>query len=303
MPNIPSENAPEQKPTGDEKSGQTRDNKPNSPSSDFAALINAIKIEGAAYRREEQREDRGKKFREWITIGLLCATVIAIGWQVYEMIHVYGPIHDQAVAAGEQAAASDKAANAAIRAADATTKAADAAVKQSEIATKQAEASDRAAAQAQRAWVGPRDARLESKPILGQKNKVIIEYQNTGKEPAIGFVFGGFPFVITTEEDANGTAIQKMLANMKQCVETKAAMLAGVVFPTSGFTAGNLGTLIDEKLIDQDLLDSKKMLIIQGCFAYIASNVVRHSAFCYFFKADQTDIAHLNICQSGNYAD
>src|SRR5262245_56475078 len=58
----------------------------------FAQLIAAIRGEGAAERAEEQREDRGKKFREWTTIILIALTFIAVCWQVHEMIKVYEPI-------------------------------------------------------------------------------------------------------------------------------------------------------------------------------------------------------------------
>jgi hypothetical protein len=75
------------------------------PSADFAALIDAITAEGRAYRKEEQREDRGKKFREWITIVLIALTFGAVSLQVHEMIKVYEPIREQAKAATDQAAA------------------------------------------------------------------------------------------------------------------------------------------------------------------------------------------------------
>jgi hypothetical protein len=300
---VPTEKTFTQEPTSDEKEGQSRKGDRSGASADFAALIDVIRDEGKANRDEERREDRGKAFREKLTVFLLCLTVIAIGWQVYEMIHVYGPIRDQAVAAAAQAAASDKAANAAIRAADSTTKAADAAVKQSEIATKQAESSDRAAIQSQRAWVGPRDAKLESKPAAGQKNKFVIEYQNTGREPGLGFVFNAVPGVETLVEDSDGTFIRRMLEYLQNCAKTQAIITAGVVYPTTGLGAAALNVPIDEKLIDADVVSGNKVLIINGCLTYQSGNIVRHSAFCYFYKSDVTDIAHLNICAAGNYAD
>jgi hypothetical protein len=54
-----------------------------SSSSDFAALIDAIKTEGRAIR-----EDDAKAWREWLNIILLSSTLFAISWQVYEMIKV-----------------------------------------------------------------------------------------------------------------------------------------------------------------------------------------------------------------------
>jgi uncharacterized protein YecT (DUF1311 family) len=266
-------------------------------SPDFKALVATIKREGRAYRKEEQREDRGKQFREWITIGLIAITFVAICYQVYEMIKVYEPIKEQAVASTKQAAASEKAADATTRAADANTKAA-------EAATKQSENSDKALIQSQRAWVGPRDAHLDTKPTVGQKSKFLVEYQNTGKEPALDFVFDAQPFVTTEAEEINGVAVKKMLDYMKKCIVTHARILAGVVYPSSGFTSGSsLSVQIPDSLIDEGVVTGKKSLIIQGCFAYQAGNVTRHSAFCFFYSSERTDIAHLNVCISGNYAD
>src|SRR5690348_3124680 len=78
------------------------------PSADLSALIDVIREEGHAYRKEEQLEDSGKKVREWITIGLIALTLIAVGWQVYEMVKVYEPIKAQAEASQRAAEAATK---------------------------------------------------------------------------------------------------------------------------------------------------------------------------------------------------
>src|ERR1035438_7228730 len=64
-----------------------------------AALINAIHAEGRANRKEEKREDRGKKFIDGITLVVLICTLVAlvltyfaIRKQVDEMKRVYDPI-------------------------------------------------------------------------------------------------------------------------------------------------------------------------------------------------------------------
>ena len=73
--------------------------KPEGLSADFAELIDTITQEGQATRAEEKREDDMKQTREWLTIALLIATVVLLGWQVSEMVKVYGPIERQADAA------------------------------------------------------------------------------------------------------------------------------------------------------------------------------------------------------------
>jgi len=99
---------PSEKPLQGHSKGNQETRKPDNlteggPSSDFSALIETVKAEGAANRREEQREDRGKKWREIITIMLLASTLTAVCWQVYEMMKVYEPIETQAKASATQA--------------------------------------------------------------------------------------------------------------------------------------------------------------------------------------------------------
>jgi hypothetical protein len=263
---------------------------------EFSALVETIRDEGRAYRKEEQREDRGKRFREWVTIVLITLTFAAVCYQVYEMIKVYEPIREQAEAA-------KLAADASKRAADAATKQSEIATRQADTAAKQADSSDKAMLQAQRAWIGPRDARLETKPIAGQKNKFTVEYQNTGREPALSFVFDATPLIFSSADEANGALGSKMLNYVQKCIAMPVRVLAGVVFPTSGFTVSQLTIPIDETLIDEGVATGTKAILVQGCFAYQTGNAIRHSAFCYFYKADKSDIAHLNVCLSGNYAD
>jgi hypothetical protein len=61
----------------------------------------------------EAREDRWQSFREWVTVALLVCTTVGVFSQLHEMIKVYGPIKDQAVANQESAAAAKAAAEAA----------------------------------------------------------------------------------------------------------------------------------------------------------------------------------------------
>jgi hypothetical protein len=72
-------------------------------SGDFSALIDAIRDEGETYRREEGKEDIGKRVRDWITITILGLTLIALAKtyyavsdQVAEMKKTYEPIANQA---------------------------------------------------------------------------------------------------------------------------------------------------------------------------------------------------------------
>ncbi len=60
-------------------------------SGDFSALIDAIHYEGSANRKEEQREDRGKVFRDCLTIGILALTFVALAttcWAIIKQVDV-----------------------------------------------------------------------------------------------------------------------------------------------------------------------------------------------------------------------
>src|ERR1700677_714880 len=82
---IPAEQAVAENDGGSIKETASEQDNRNDTTLDLSVLIETIKSEGVAYRKEEQREDRGKKIREWVTIGLIFVTFVAVCWQVHEM--------------------------------------------------------------------------------------------------------------------------------------------------------------------------------------------------------------------------
>jgi hypothetical protein len=258
-------------------------------SPDFKALIDTIRREGRAYRKEEQREDRGKNIREWFTIALIAMTFFAVCYQVHEMIKVYEPIKEQA--------------DAAQRAADASARAADAATEQSEIATTQSQNSDRALILAQRAWVGPTIAAIEEELELGKPLKVSIQYANSGRGPALNFIYAGDVFAATTADDANGVIAAKVDADFKGCRAATTLRAGQVVFPTVANTTNNLRITTKDEFVDQEIINGEKMIIVDGCFIYKSFDVVRHSYFCYYFKNKKTKRDGLSYCENGAGAD
>jgi hypothetical protein len=245
----------------------------------LGALIKTIESEGRAYRKEEQDEDRGKKRREWITIILIALTFAAVCYQVYEMIKVYEPIKEQA---------------------EASKIAADAATTQSEIATKQSENSERALVQAQRAWVGPSNVRIDGTVEIGRPISIVVDYTNSGKEPALNFVPAIDFFQSTAEEDAGGAVTAKINAYFRGCKDVTSLRPGQVIFPN----AGNSFTLkTKDDFVDQSLLDGNSILIVDGCLLYKSFDVIRHTYFCYFFNNKTTKPSNLNICSTGAGAD
>lgn len=288
---IPSQNAVEEKNRGGQKEGEPGEHDPNRPSTDFAALIDAIKKEGVAYRKEEQREDRGKKFREWTTIVLIAMTFVAVCWQVHEMIKVYGPIKLQADAAQKSA--------------EAASQSAVAAKEQAEAMTKQAETSAQAIIGSQRAWVGPTNATFGAEPAIGKPIEVTIQYQNTGREPALAFRYFSDLFPATIKEQTDGTVEKTLSDYLNACREMKEWSGGSVIYPISGTFGGgyNLNIKSKDDFVDEPMTKGDTLAILRGCFAYRSVGMPHHSYFCFFYKQGQTKIQNLSICPTGHYAD
>jgi hypothetical protein len=187
---------------------------------------------------------------------------------------------------------------------------AEAAAKQAEAAEKQATAMAESAKAArdnliasERAWVGPRNAKIEGAVEIGKPIDVTVEYANTGHEPGQNFVYSIDGFQETEDDDKDGTAMKKMSAFFEACKNSKSTIVGQVVFPTSGFSAYNLGVKLNAETITQELVDGKTTLIVQGCFLYDSFSAYRHTYFCYYYNSKKTKPANLNICNIGDSAD
>jgi hypothetical protein len=91
------------RPVRSAKRGPTNQREPIADA--LSALENTIATERDADRKQQERGERGKAFREWATILLLSITAGFVLGQWSEMRRVYAPIADQAQAARESYAA------------------------------------------------------------------------------------------------------------------------------------------------------------------------------------------------------
>jgi hypothetical protein len=192
------------------------------------------------------------------------------------MIKVYQPIKDQA----------------------------DAAIKSADAALKQAINSERTFLQAQRAWVGPRNATFAAEPAVGKAIEMTVEYQNSGHEPAISFVYSVDSFAMEPAEEANGTVADRIGKSMSR--ENKERHSGNVIYPaTSGFGASpySISARSKDDLVDEAVVKGDKLVVVQGCFWYETIDLPKHAYFCYFYKQGFTKIQNLNICVSGQEAD
>jgi len=189
---------------------------------------------------------------------------------------------------------------------EAAAKQADAAQKQAAVLAESVKTARDNFSASERPWIGPLTAQ-SSAPSLGQDLKITVPYQNTGREPALQAV--GDLDVFTFEEN-NGQAgvaardrIERFIGACKIAWNPTAVQ---VVFPTAGGLGGNTYNIsknLPGAEIDQQVIDGKKSIIIDGCFVYQTSQKVSHfSSFCFFYTAKVTDSSHWNICRAGNDA-
>jgi hypothetical protein len=75
------------------------------------------------------------------------------------------------------------------RVAEAAKQQAEAANKQANAAIDAVKASREAMIASERAWVGPSNARSDGPPVAAKPLDVVVEYKNTGREPALNSVY------------------------------------------------------------------------------------------------------------------
>jgi hypothetical protein len=187
---------------------------------------------------------------------------------------------------------------------------AEAAGKQANAAQKQAQAlADSATVAhdnmilAERAWVGPNNAAFSADPAVGKPIEITIAYQNTGRQPALNFIYDANSFSDLAMFDPKGTAQQATSVYMEACKAQMQWSGGSVIYPTTGFSTYNLNTKSNDDVVDQTITSGDKLIYVQGCFLYRTFDAPRHSYFCFFYKQGQTKIQNLNICPTGHYAD
>jgi hypothetical protein len=264
--------------------------------SGLSAFINTYRNEQKANRAQEDTEDRGKKWREIWTLVFVILTTAGIFYQAY----LFRGQLAEMKSSGEQAAQLvENNATLAVSAA----KQAEAADKQANAMNEAVKVSRESLVAAGRAWVGPRNAKISGAIEAGKPGELVIEYANTGREPALNFVYSIDAFSSTNAEEKNGVTIAKINATLKGCKAVERLGGGQVIFPSTGFSSYNLTSKTADEVFDQEMIDGEKTLIVQGCFLYNSFNIIRHSYFCYFYRAKTTKPENLNICANGHYAD
>jgi hypothetical protein len=153
---------------------------------------------------------------------------------------------------------------------------------------------------ANRAWITPASAFLNSAPAVGKSAGYHVRYGNVGKEPAIGLV---------AQEDLDVTAAQGSLYTVLPkdrlkdvCAKTHAAQDGGIVYP-SGLRDYIYTVFADRLPITPEIQNGSKLIFVHGCFAYQTFQQERKSEYCFIFlNAAHGDPEGID-CPFGNRAD
>jgi len=261
----------------------------------LATFINIYRNEQKANRAQEGREDRGKKWREIWTLVFVILTTAGIFYQAYLFRGQLTEMQNSGEQTGQLIGANAKLAEAAAKQAEAADKQANAMIAAVEVSRESLIAVGRA-------WVGPRLAKITSPIEVGKPIEVFFEYANTGREPALDFSYSIDGFFSSNAEEKRGASFARVRIALNDCRAASELKPGQVVSPSTGFSSYNLTATISPT-IDQAIVDGEKTLIVQGCFSYSSFKVVRHSYFCFFYRAKTTKPDSLNICTAGHYAD
>jgi hypothetical protein len=293
----PSHNTAEKQEESGDKNRECSGDNGGGPSANFSALINAIRNEAEANRNEERREDRGKTFREYLTLLLVFVTAGAVIYQAY----IFSGQLDEMKSSGEQTGLLI----------ENNAKLAIAAGKQAEAAEKQAiamgdyaKATRDSVVASQRAWVGPRNIKIDKPPVLNESLKLTLEYQNTGRDPATETIKDIDVFTATEQEEMSGAVTTRINDFISACKIMWKPQSANVVYPSTGLGAGyTLTKVMDGKMIDEEVVAGTKNIYASGCFVYKTFETIHRSWFCYYFKSGKVEPTSWAICETGNNAD
>jgi hypothetical protein len=272
------------------------------------AVINAIQRKARDKRAKRDNQSTDENALARYTRGLFVATCVIAGAAILTfgaallqwdaLRNTDKATHDLAAAALDQAKATKRQVEIMQRQLDAVDKQATAAIDASKT-------SRDALIAAERAWVGPRNARIDAAPTFTNDLDIFIDYQNSGREPAIETIWDTDLFTATDEEENNGTIPRRIDNFIAKCKTMWKPFQATVVYPSSGGIGSGYvltKTLLKDS-IDDDVIEGTKMIVISGCFVYRTVQTIHRSWFCYFYRNGRTKPAAWYICLSGNGAD
>jgi hypothetical protein len=163
--------------------------------------------------------------------------------------------------------------------------------------------SRRALETTQRAWVGPQNLHIDGALAVDRPLNLIVDYHNTGRQPALDFFYQIDPKIFTLAESESDDMARASIAYTEKCRSALPLKGYSVIYPTSGFSTYNLSFEIEKELIDWSIIYGTNIIVVSGCFAYNTASDAHRSSFCYFFQNGRTRPTAWAVCRKGNYAD
>jgi hypothetical protein len=131
----------------------------------------------------------------------------------------------------------------------------------------------------QRAWIAPIAVILGELPKVGEKITLIVRYENSGKEPALGAVSINQAFPIKMPPPNTGWDTVRF-GNNPTCDGLKTLPGAQVIYPYS--TRGYQDLFSTKWDADGEIENGIKTLYTRGCYAYETYGKTRYSAYCFY---------------------
>ncbi len=153
-----------------------------------------------------------------------------------------------------------------------------------------------------RAWVGVVNARIDGRLAANTDLALLVEYRNSGHEPATDLAVIQTPIVIETDKRADPATLSRLEQFAQRCMAEN-YVGAGIAFPSGDGQTYQAEAAIKASDIDDALVDGRKLVIVQGCIVYMTSGSIHHSSSCLYFQAGRTSPDHFSTCAKGAAAD
>jgi hypothetical protein len=158
-----------------------------------------------------------------------------------------------------------------------------------------------------RAWLAPIAARIEPDSFVDNKNALVmtVDYQNTGKEPALDFNATGETGTVPIQAGLSDWNNMTFKDN-HTCDGLYPKNGGATTYPSAQFVSHYRATLVEgDEQITREVQLGERVLWVNGCFAYRTLDSIHTSAFCFYLEPNRTKPIlnwQFNPCSSGNWA-
>jgi hypothetical protein len=159
------------------------------------------------------------------------------------------------------------------------------------------------ASKADRAWVGPTTIRLSQKPAIGKEVRFTLEYQNSGRQPALDFFYEPDSYSFNREMTRDAAA--RANAYIDRCKAFNPGSNKLTIFPGKGTSEVYA---VPKTFVTEAVASGKEVVLINGCFVYRTLTEVHRTAFCFKYdvknaQEDDDGKPIMTSCNYGHYAD